>query len=84
MNWALYFFRNENTLFNEGGDLMTFRQESDEYEVWYSDESDPDSALQYIVVNKMMPIRELSWWLSNIQDQYSHGIKIDFIREHFK
>lgn len=60
-----------------------FRQESDWYEIWYSDDDNPEMEPQMIVVNKSMTIRELCWWLRTIREEYTYGTKIDIIREHF-
>ena len=62
---------------------MEFRQETDEYEVWYSETDDPNEELKMFTVSKFMTVRELSWWLTNIKDQYSDDAKIHIIREHF-
>ena len=61
---------------------MMFRQESDEYEIWYSETDDPNEELKMIVMNKWKAVRELGWWFLNIKSEYPDA-RIHIIREHF-
>lgn len=61
---------------------MSFRQEADEYEIWYSETNDPNEDLKMLTMNKWKAIRELSWWFTNVKDKHPDA-KIHIIREHF-
>ena len=62
---------------------MTFRQESDEYEVWYTETDDSDERLKMKIFRRNTFINELSWWFQSVKDDGHYDARIHFIREHF-